>query len=224
MNKFIIFGSYRCGTTTLCQIFDANNAPVLQEPFGKNVINKSRIEKLCKYSVDEILKEIFQKYDAIKHQHDQLKIDANLSILKKYPIIYIYRKNFFESAISFNLFLKTRIWASYQVGFKESYCKPIYLNSQDVYESAKQYEKYTFYYLNYLKESNANFFPISYEELYSGKGFEKIKEIFDFLKRPIINEKKIHELLSPKYKLNKKPWSETIKNYSNIQKHFIKLI
>jgi hypothetical protein len=102
-------------------------------------------------------------------------------------------------------------------------------NLRDIKLSQKQVMKYiriiqkSINYYREIIENNKNYITVTYEDLYSENGLQKVKEILGFLNVPLINEEKTLELLSPKYKLNKKPWHETIKNYKEIKKMFIKL-
>jgi len=221
MKNFMIFAHARSGSSTLVKIIAANGLSVEFEPF--NLGHHPYINWIPKKGFDETVDIILSKKDGIKHIFNQIKKTNNEKLIKRLPTIFLYRKNILDAAISLAISHKTNIWQSKQVKFKENYMKPIKLSQKQVIKYIRIIQKSINYYREII-ENNKNYITVTYEDLYSENGLQKVKEILGFLNVPLINEKKTLELLSPKYKLNKKPWHETIKNYKEIKKMFIKIM
>jgi hypothetical protein len=228
INTFIIFAHPRSGSSSLYDIMELNNINIVFEPFNTDHYNYKNL--IGTYGYKNIVDKICHRKHGFKHLFDHSTESQNKYLLEKFPCIFLYRKDVTEAAISYELSMKTKIWAGKEVNFEKNYIENIknYKINEENEENEEnilpsidpKYIKNTidFYYngIKLYKRNIKNGYVIEYENLFGPDGFEYLKEIMKFLNIKIINEKETLEILNPIRKLNKKPWNEVIGNWKEI--------
>jgi hypothetical protein len=154
----LILAEPRSGSTNLANWFNSNkNFTVLQEPLNKNGLNfKEKVPPhQWEYDTDYLLiKEIYTP---------TTNLEELINLADK--VILLYRDNVKEQLESWLVAISTNQWSSEWVSNR------VVINNKD----------YKVGYFNKLKSgfkndylNNPKFFKISYEELYSGDGIEKV--------------------------------------------------
>jgi hypothetical protein len=219
INPFVIFAHARSGSSSLYEIMCLNNRPIFFEPF--NIAHHQYKNLIESHGFKNLISEIFSIRYGAKHLFNQLDEDQNKYLIEKFPCIFIYRKDITAAAISFELSMKTKIWAAKKVNFEENYIENIKKDKGDSFFliDPKNFQETISSYSNEIKlykKNIKNGYVIEYENIFGPDGFDYVKEIMKFLNIKIINEKKTLEVLSPIRKLNKKPWEEVITNWKEI--------
>ena len=221
INPFVIFAHARSGSSALYEIMCSNKRPILFEPF--NIQHHQYKNLIESHGFKNIISEIFSEHYGIKHLFNHLTEDQNKFLIEKFPCIFLYRKDITLAALSFELSMKTKIWAAKKVNFEENYIEDIKKDKGDSFflidpknfqETINSYSEE----IKLYKKNIKNGYVIEYENLFGPDGFDYVKEIMKFLNIKITNENKTLEILSPIRKLNKKPWEEVITNWEEISK------
>lgn len=115
MNKFIIVGCYRSGTTLLNEaLFHHPNLTVTFEAFHENAIEGNvKWRKQPFGEIREFIENTFKQYDGFKILYHQLPVDNEAwkhLLNPEIKVIHVIRKNIAETASSFMLCRKNGLW------------------------------------------------------------------------------------------------------------------
>ncbi len=221
--KIIIFAHARSGSNSLYEILCTNpTIKLMVEPFNPYAlrdyyplfyakINK-RLNIKDKKSLFNYMNLIYEKFDGMKTLFNHLPYELNKEILlnKNHMIIFLYRKNALQSALSWTIAEKMNIWYVSNCSIMDYRNKisctlidnidPMHLQSRitQIKSEVESYKKI-------LEINNVKYFNIAYEDLFSktaeSEKIEKIKEIFNFLGcSSELNLEKIRAILEPKNK------------------------
>lgn len=215
--KFIIFAHPRCGSTTLFNIikWQANNG--VNEPFNQTTQDENNyLKNLNEKGVEFTTKKIFHTVQFIKHLSNCIGPEENKYLLENYKIIFMYRKNILDAAISKVVAEQTNIWHSIDVNYEIDYLKIKYIEPKLIDFQIKEIKKHMDY-ASMIK----NVMFVAYEDIFQSKyNFLKMEKIFNFLDLYLYRHESIRLFLSEKNKLNKKKWEDVLENYSDIKNHF----
>lgn len=213
--NFVIFGHARSGTSRLANIFKRNGVSLLGEPFNINCITDIYKKQLKSIPFENVLDNIANDYVGFKHLLYDLNKDMNDIILNRFKTIFLYRDNLLNASISYQLAIKTKVWSK-ETSTENYLNNPVYLNPKDIKKTIAEISES----LNYYKKNSKNCMFISYEKLYESNDNAKreiIESIFNYVSAKIKDWEVTLNLLSDKYKLNKLPWSETIRNWEELR-------
>lgn len=229
--KFVIFTHYRSGSRSLLEILRAQNLVVFDEPFNfahcfdnNDEMDRTYHTMLQKSTADEVYQNIFKKYDGFKHIFLQIDEENNKTLLAKYPVIFLLRKNQSLAALSFLVAQQTRIWHA----TKRSKTMNIWATTKDknlseIYASLppieidKLYKTIEMYQRIHSYEAHMkNYIKVFYEDLYSSNWKSVCQTIFDFLDVKEIDWSKVEPIVSPDNKLNNEEYFKQLVNYKQI--------
>ncbi|MAF14001.1 MAG: hypothetical protein CMI53_03865 [Parcubacteria group bacterium] len=213
--NFIIFSHQRSGSTTLSRILHLNSDinTFSFEPFNtdwaqnKNLIqmfngttNSAEAIFEKKSQLDEYINFLFSSYDGFKHIWYQLKPEYNKHLLlrdKKIKIIFLWRKNFIQAAVSDTIAKETKLWHVLEDDSQETkdveYSK-IKLDKKLILKKCETFKDEVKFYRNVLKKNNSDFIEVCYEDIFNynlkeSQKIKKINEILRFLEKKEISLK-----------------------------------
>lgn len=215
--NFIIFAHPRCGSTTLFNIIKWQQNNGHNEPFNELLQDENNyLRNLNEKGIEFTTKKIFHNVQFIKHLSGCIKPEENKYLLENYKIIFLYRKNLLDAAISKVVAEQTNIWHSIDVNYESDYLKIKYIDPKLIDFQLQKIKKHMDY-ASMVK----NVMFVAYEDIFQSKyNFFKMEKIFNFLDLRLYNHKSIQLFLSEKNKLNKKKWEEVLENYSDIKNQF----
>lgn len=207
--NIVIFAHARSGSTNLMYLLRSQGLDLEFEPFSP-VFQKKYHELQKNGDFDLSLDLLDQEFQGFKHLSFHAEEIQNKKILKRYKVIYLYRENIIDAAMSLVLARLTKVY------FK-SVALPIYkslhvnLEPNVVLEIANQIKEHKKY-LNDLTDS----FVISYEKLFYSKEKEYLAwKLFEFCNLQISNQNVIKYHLSDIHRLNPKI-KDRVNNYDYI--------
>jgi LPS sulfotransferase NodH len=215
--KFIIFAHPRCGSSTLFNIIKWQANTGVNEPFNQATQDENNyLKDLNEKGIKFTTKKIFYNIQFFKHLSSSIKPEENKYLLDNYKIIFMYRKNILDAAISKVVAEQTNIWHSIDVNYESDYLKIKYVEPKLIDFEIQEIKKH----MNYAKMSE-NVMFVAYEDIFENKyNFFKIEKIFNFLDLHLHRYESIRLFLSEKNKLNKKKWEDVLENYSDIKNQF----
>jgi len=214
--KYIIFAHARTGSTTLLRVLEQHEElKMAHEPFSQGYFidgpsRKKIREILSNKDLYFSLVEIFKKNNGFKHiqQHINIEFNKELLLLEKAKIIFLYRKNLLETAISSRISSLVQDWGWNPDKFKEktrSFKFP-QISIKELEQIIKKIKTQNNDYKDFMIENGVNFFELAYEDLFGPEVTyeEKIKivnRIFDFFGKPYITNpekvERIKHMLNP---------------------------
>lgn len=212
-NPFMIFAHARCGSTQLTKILNINDINTMYEPFSRGYHKGVYLKSFIENGMDDTLKLIMSLCQGFKHERDHLEFNQNVILLKKFPTIFIYRKNIVNTALSFLTAKQTKIWFPEQVKEQIDYAKNVIIDKENFLNYVQKIENMTKLYLAVESQS----IQIAYEDLYGENGMDHLEKCFEFIKAKIIKTEETKKLLLPDKKLNRLPWEQVIFNWPEIE-------
>ena len=198
--KILIFSYARCGSTTLMNILNSQGLKLAFEPFSSNFNHYSF--KLYK-----------DGHFDIKHISFHINDEKNKILFERYKIVFLYRENPIEAAMSLTLARKTSVFRKIYAQ-KEYFKKKFILDPEVVLELTLQAQKH----YKYLEQIE-NPFVLSYEKLYNSDEetkYSNIEKLCDFAGIKITNDLIVKYWLDGQnHKLNN-DFSNQIENYDLI--------
>lgn len=179
------------------------------EPFSP-VFKKNYYNLQQNGNFDLSLQLLDEQFQGFKHLSFHAEEIQNKKILKQYKVIYLYRENIIDSAVSLALARLTKV---YSKGFALPIYKRLHVNLEpdvvlEIANKIKEHKKY----LNDLTNS----FVVSYEQLFYSEEKEHLaSNLFDFCNLHISNQNLIKYHLSDIHRLNPKI-SDSVNNYDYI--------
>ena len=209
MMKFVIFSFARCGSTNLMHLLNSQGANIDFEPFSP--IFQKEPYKLSQNNFAGSLDLLDNKFHGFKHLSFHLNKEQNIEILKRYKIVYLYRKDLVKCAISLALARATKVYKKTAIT-NDYYEKNYELNPDDIIEIAKKVRMHLSY-INYLKDSHI----ISYEDLFENQETKETYacKILKFCGLSLVNQNKFHYYLDQFHKLNFN-LEDQVKNYEQL--------
>lgn len=210
--KILIFSYARCGSTTLMNILNSQGLKLAFEPFSSNFNHYSF--KLYKDGhFDIVLNKLDEKFDGFKHISFHINDEKNKILFERYKIVFLYRENPIEAAMSLALARKTSVFRKIYAQ-KEYFKKKFILDPEVVLELTLQAQKH----YKYLEQIE-NPFVLSYEKLYNSDEetkYSNIEKLCDFAGIKITNDLIVKYWLDGQnHKLNN-DFSNQIENYDLI--------
>ena len=251
-SKFIIFAEARTGSTTLSIVLNIHpRINTAFEPFcpvtnvgisfSENYLKDSeKIECLPKQSeffhwvhqypatvLKNILKEIHEKFNGIKHLSSSLPDEINQYLLSQpeYKIIFLSRRNLLQQFVSKNISCQSGEWMTNKQRVREH--KYISIDFKNLKNEIEKYQQRIRKYKAELQKTNREFLDVHYEDIFDGnlsleEKLKKIHQILDFLGfewfEAELQINKVKELLDPKKrKLNSEETYQLIPNIFEIE-------
>ena len=212
--KFVIFSFARCGSTNLMNLLNSQGANLNFEPYSP--IFQKEYYKIAQNNFIESLNLLENKFDGFKHLSMHLNKEQNIEILKRFKIIYLYRKDLIKSAISLALARTTKVYKKTAIS-PDYYEKKYELNPDIVIEIAKQARMHLKY-ITFLKDSHI----ISYEDLFENSETKETyaRKILQYCGLSVVDESKFRYFLDGYHKLNYK-LEDRIKNYHELMDYIV---
>lgn len=244
MNKIFVISDERCGGTQFGNIFESLNYRRVDDPQTYNIKKKGNndININNKINVVNDINYFLANFDYIKVCLISFTIDEYIKILKqvvdhKFKIIFLWRKNYLERALSKAIAMKTGTWSVYNKNKAwggrfsvdmDNIDNNIKLNKSNISEIKK-----------YLKSNKIKYYNLPFCELYGdqmniNQRYKKILHVFNYVDKNIKiskdTEEYIKDRLSPSRRINNKEVysritniNDVIKKYSNKENGFIKI-
>lgn len=189
----LIFGHGRSGTSTLRQIFNCNPGfNMLGEPFNTHAKNwlptAPNYQEIVKRSgLHRAMAAIRETANGMKHLKYQLSPQANLWMLFQtdYRVVFMWRRNMLQTAVSVALGQITNIWARDDVrDVREAYRNIPPLDIAKLQETMARMGGQMRWYKEALRLWKIPHFEIVYEDFYLAMTEEerlaKLREMFAF--------------------------------------------
>lgn len=239
-DKYIIFAHARSGSTTLLRVLEQHEElKMAHEPFSQGYfidgLSRKKIREISsKKDLYVSLLDIFRKNNGFKHiqQHIDINLNKELLLLEKVKIIFLYRKNLLETAISSKISSMVKDWGWNPDKFKEKTknFKFPSINIKEIEQIINKIKTQNNEYKSFIMENNIPFFELAYEDLFGPsityeKKVEIINKIFDFLNKSHISDpkkiEKIKHMLNPEeMKTGSVDLYKKIPNIMEIEKTF----
>lgn len=236
MSKFIIFAIARSGSTSLARLLGrSEDVEMAIEPFHESWAEWHPDEPdyrnmvRDKFSLDEVHKDLFSRYTAIKVLNYQLDTDLYKHLLSKrdLKILFLYRKNVIESIISAEIAEQTSVWHRDELNAetKKNFAnlKPLDINilKEKYFYITKQYQEF----VDFLERKRPNdHLKLYYEDLYSknmDKNLRTLKEVCEFLNVKLPSREYIDQYMTiSKAKINQRDMYKSLPNYDEIEQAF----
>ncbi len=219
MDKFLIFADGRTGSSNLAKILRKLHGDVSLEPFnGKHGVNKSREDCISNFMSYLNGNDVI----GVKHISAQLSHLFNLRLIKGFDkIIFLYRENVLQQAISWAISQKTGDWYN-----KERIMNSIYkakdVGYNDVINLVNSIIGRRDVYKGYFEDSNC--LVVKYEDLYNNK-VDELNRVLKYLGYPeyeMQDEEVNHMLFGAK--INSTETYKTLKCYPQLKMIGSKLI
>ena len=231
-NKVFVISDERCCGTQLGNIFEIVGYSRIDDPQtiktnrNKNIFNKSNVLKNFNY--------FMKNYNYIKICTISFSFKMYARLIRKanrkgYKIIFLWRKNYLERALSRAIAHKTKTWSIEDKTKKwhNNFVVKEKMIERDIHKNMKSVQNI----IKYLNELNINYYNLEYSELYGNdldinQRFDKIKSLFEYIDSNILKElssnkkKDILDRLSPIQKVNTISTYKRITNIEKILKKF----
>lgn len=220
MDKFLIFADGRTGSSNLAKILRKLHGDVSLEPFnGKYGVNKA-----VEDCISNFMSDLNNSNDLIgvKHISAQLSHLFNLRLIKGFDkIVFLYRENVLQQAISWAISQKTGDWYNKE-RIMSSLHKAKDVGYNDVINLVNSIVGRRDVYKGYFEDSNH--LVVKYEDLYNNK-VDELNRVLNYLGYPdydLHDEEVNHMLFSAK--INSTESYKTLKCYPQLKMIGSKLI
>ena len=195
MTPFVtIFGHGRSGTSTLRQIYNCNQGfNLLGEPFNPSFNNWSpNLPRFSELVTNIGVQQCVAAMRAVpchgmKHLKHQLSAADNLWLLTQpdHRVVFVWRRNLLQTAVSISLAKATSIWARDDVAdISAAYRRLPPLNTAEILDSMERIGGQVEWYRKSLKFWRVPHFELVYEDFYvhhdEAKKLDTLREMFRF--------------------------------------------
>ena len=184
MNRFLILAHARSGSTSLAEMFESQGCTVAFEPFNAhNHRGVNYLDRWGREGFEAAFDEVLASYEGIKHLYSFTTREQTALMKSKCRTIFLYRRNLLDAAVSLEMAFQTKVWMKSQAQSDYS-ARKVRLCPDKVAAAVAHLRRHG-------ANLDENCLPVSYEQLYSGDGIAKVREIFKFAGCDIAEEQKI---------------------------------
>jgi hypothetical protein len=235
-SKFILFAHARSGSTSLTRSLNLHpDVKVAEEPFAKKYSQWHRRER--NYidlitdipSLDQVLSEIFSRFDGMKTLDYQLPEETytHMLLLPQYKVILLHRRNLLQTVVSGLIAEQTSVWhiSHLNAGREEMYKHLSPLSMEEI-QNRLNYQGYLQSYYSEIvhRKPEDSRMQLYYEDFYSedlAKTRNALNGVFTFIGVPASSGNEFDCFLDPKTaKINDNKRYQLIPNADEINARF----
>ena len=225
--KLLLFAHGRTGSTTLMHVLNQHpEINLMFEPFNKHTgeYNNSKPKDFEELKI--LLEEINNSNNGFKHICGQLSHEQEESLLmdSSYFVIYLYRKNLLQRAVSQKLSQQTNIWTASDRNKKREPIKYDRIDIKELNNNIDWVRKERKKNINFFIKSEKPYVILDYDDIFSPylRNQQKLNKINKILLKiglePIKINKYINKLLNPRIsKIASSNYYKNIPNYQEIE-------